>query len=81
MDQVGQQLEQLYRDRFGAFRAMAAAVTGGWDTDFDAVQEGFARAYARRPTYRADGSSEPWGVPTVPPTAATAGASGGSRLS
>jgi RNA polymerase sigma-70 factor (ECF subfamily) len=60
MDRLAQQIEDLYRDRFGAFRAMAAALTGGWDTAFDAVQEGFARAYARRSTYRGDGSVDAW---------------------
>jgi RNA polymerase sigma-70 factor (ECF subfamily) len=60
MERLAEQIEELYRERFGAFRAMAAAITGGWDTAVDAVQEGFARAYARRSTYRGDGSVEAW---------------------
>lgn len=60
MDHVGREIEDLYRARFGSFRAMAAAVTGGWDSAVDAVQEGFARAYSRRATYRGEGSLEGW---------------------
>jgi DNA-directed RNA polymerase specialized sigma24 family protein len=56
MDRLAAQIEELYGERFGAFRSRAAAVTGGWDTGLDATQEGFARAYARRATYRGEGT-------------------------
>jgi RNA polymerase sigma-70 factor, ECF subfamily len=60
MGDRAQEIEQLYRERYGAFRAMAASITGGWEPAVDAVQEGFARAYARRSTYRGEGSIEAW---------------------
>jgi RNA polymerase sigma-70 factor (ECF subfamily) len=60
MGDRAQEIELLYRERYGAFRAMAASITGGWETSVDAVQEGFARAYARRSSFRGDGSLEAW---------------------
>jgi RNA polymerase sigma-70 factor (ECF subfamily) len=52
-------IEQLYRERGPAFVRLAAAVAGP-DAAVDAVQEGFARAYARRRSYKARGSLAGW---------------------
>jgi RNA polymerase sigma-70 factor (ECF subfamily) len=52
-------IERLYRERAAAFTRMAAAIAGP-GACADAVQEGFARAYARRATYRGDGSLAGW---------------------
>jgi RNA polymerase sigma-70 factor, ECF subfamily len=58
-DEVGMALECLYRERAPAFARMAAAIAGP-DAAADAVQEGFARAYARRATFRGEGSLAAW---------------------
>jgi RNA polymerase sigma-70 factor (ECF subfamily) len=52
-------IERLYREQAGSFARMAAAIAGPGGSA-DAVQEGFARAYARRATYRGDGSLAAW---------------------
>jgi DNA-directed RNA polymerase specialized sigma24 family protein len=52
-------IERLYRERGPAFVRLAAAVAGP-DAAVDAVQEGFARAYARRRSYRGEGSLGGW---------------------
>ena len=52
-------IERLYREQAGAFARMAAAIAGPGAAP-DAVQEGFARAYARRAGYRAEGSLAAW---------------------
>jgi RNA polymerase sigma-70 factor (ECF subfamily) len=58
-DKVGRAIEHLYREQAAAFGRMAAAIAGAGAAS-DAVQEGFARAYARRGTYRARGSLAAW---------------------
>lgn len=60
MDERTRAIEQLYRDRYVGFRNALAAVTGSSDTARDAVQEGFARALARRGQYRGDGPLAAW---------------------
>ena len=58
-DGVGVTIERLYREQAGAFARMAAAIVGP-GASADAVQEGFARACARRATYRGEGSLAAW---------------------
>jgi len=58
-DTVGHAIEQLYRERAGAFGRMAGAIAGA-GAAADAVQEGFARADAQRGTYRGRGSVAAW---------------------
>ena len=53
-------LERLYRQRYRALCRIALAVTGDVERAHDAVQEGFARAYAARSQFRGDGSVEAW---------------------
>ena len=52
-------IERLYREKAGAFARLAASIAGP-GACADVVQEGFARAYARRATYRGDGSLAAW---------------------
>jgi DNA-directed RNA polymerase specialized sigma24 family protein len=58
-DGAGNAIERLYREQAGMFARMAAAIVGP-GAAADAVQEGFARAYARRTGYRGDGSLAAW---------------------
>jgi RNA polymerase sigma factor (sigma-70 family) len=58
-DEAGEAIERLYREQAGPFGRMAAAIAGP-EASADAVQEGFARAYARRATYRGEGSLAAW---------------------
>jgi RNA polymerase sigma-70 factor, ECF subfamily len=58
-DGVGTAIERLYREQAGAFARMAAAIAGP-GAAADAVQEGFARAYTRRATYRGEGALAAW---------------------
>jgi RNA polymerase sigma-70 factor (ECF subfamily) len=59
-DEAGMAIERLYREQAGGvFSRMAAAIAGP-EGSADAVQEGFARAYARRATYRGEGSLAAW---------------------
>jgi RNA polymerase sigma-70 factor (ECF subfamily) len=60
MDKNGQAIEQLYRDRYVGFRNALATVTGSYESARDAVQEGFARAFASRDSFRGDGSLAAW---------------------
>lgn len=55
-----QALAELYRRRFTAFVAGAAAVVGDADAARDVVQESFARALRRQREFRGDGSVEAW---------------------
>jgi RNA polymerase sigma-70 factor (ECF subfamily) len=55
-----QALAELYRSRFPAFLAGAAAVVGDADAARDVVQESFARALRRRRDFRGDGVVEAW---------------------
>lgn len=53
-------LEDVFRRRCTAFARALAAVTGTPEAGADAVQEGFARALARRDQFRSEGSLEAW---------------------
>ena len=53
-------IETVYRRRHGDFLRVAAAITGSADAALDAVQEALARAYARRRSFRGEGSLEAW---------------------
>ncbi len=68
-------LERLYRTRYRALARVAIAVTGDVDRAHDAVQEGFARAYAARAQFRGEGSLEAWVARIVLRAAAGAGPS------
>ena len=52
-------IERVYRTRYAGFRNALATVTGSREAARDAVQEGFARALARREQF-AGGSLEAW---------------------
>jgi RNA polymerase sigma factor (sigma-70 family) len=58
-EEAGAAIERLYREQAGAFTRMAAAIAGP-GACADAVQDGFARAYARRATFRGEGSLSAW---------------------
>jgi RNA polymerase sigma-70 factor (ECF subfamily) len=60
MDAVGQAIEELYRERYVGFRNALATVTGSYETARDAVQEGFAQAFAGRARFRGDGPLGAW---------------------
>lgn len=47
-------------ERYSAFCRMAWTVTGNLDSAHDSVQEGFARALARRREFRGEGALEGW---------------------
>lgn len=55
-----EQIEDLYRRRYVAFRNVLATTTGSYETARDVVQEAFAQALRRRETFRGDGSLEAW---------------------
>jgi RNA polymerase sigma-70 factor (ECF subfamily) len=57
---LASQLEELYRRRYAVFRHAVAGYLGSSEGAHDAVQEGFARALARRETFRGEGSLEAW---------------------
>jgi RNA polymerase sigma-70 factor (ECF subfamily) len=59
VDARAQAIERLYRERYSAFRNLAATVTGA-ERARDAVQEGFARALAQRGQLRREESLEAW---------------------
>ena len=52
-------IERIYRDRYVGFRNALATVAGSREAAHDAVQEGFARALAKRRQFRG-GSPEAW---------------------
>jgi RNA polymerase sigma factor (sigma-70 family) len=52
-------IERVYRTRYVGFRNALATVTGSQESARDAVQEGFARALARREQFQG-GSLEAW---------------------
>jgi RNA polymerase sigma-70 factor (ECF subfamily) len=58
-DDGARAIERLYREQAGMFGRMAAAIAGP-AAAADAVQEGFARAYAQRASFRGDGSLAAW---------------------
>ena len=53
-------VEALYRRHHRELLRVATAITGNADLGEEAVQEGLARALARRSTFRATGSLEAW---------------------
>ena len=55
-----QEIEELYRRRYVAFRNVVATVAGGREQARDVVQDAFAQALHRRETYRGTGSLEAW---------------------
>jgi len=55
-----EELEALYRARFGEFCRVAAAIAGDAELGRDAVQEGFARAVRKRRSFRGGGALEAW---------------------
>ncbi len=59
LDERAGEIEALYRRKRRAFHLALGAVTGSWDSAHDAVQEGFARAYARRDQFSGT-SLEAW---------------------
>ena len=60
MGASSEQLELLYRSRYGAFRNGLAPLTGSYERAHDVVQEAFARALRERDRFRGDGSLEGW---------------------
>jgi RNA polymerase sigma-70 factor, ECF subfamily len=54
------QIEDLYRRRYVAFRNVLATTTGSYEVAADVVQDAFAQALRRRETFRGDGSLEAW---------------------
>jgi RNA polymerase sigma-70 factor (ECF subfamily) len=60
MDERGDAIEALYRERYGRFRDGVAAITGDYESAHDVVQETFARALRSRKAFRGDGSLEGW---------------------
>jgi RNA polymerase sigma-70 factor (ECF subfamily) len=53
-------LEQLYRERYVAFRNGLAPVVGSYEDARDVVQEAFARALRARHDFRGEGSLQAW---------------------
>jgi RNA polymerase sigma factor (sigma-70 family) len=60
VDDIANEIEELYRRRYVAFRNGLLPVTGSLEAARDAVQEGFARALRDRSQYRYEGSLEGW---------------------
>jgi RNA polymerase sigma-70 factor, ECF subfamily len=54
------EIERIYRDRYVALCRVAASVTGTVETAREAVQEGFALAFAHRAEFRGEGPLEGW---------------------
>lgn len=54
------ELEALYRERFGDFVRVATAITGNEPQAIDAVQETFARALASLESFRGEGPLAAW---------------------
>lgn len=55
-----EELEQLYRERFGTFLRVASAVTCDPDSGRDAVQSAFVAAVRNRRSFRASGGLDAW---------------------
>jgi RNA polymerase sigma factor (sigma-70 family) len=55
-----EELEALYRSRFGVFARVAASVTGDAGRAGDVVQEAFAIAVSKRRSFRGAGPLEAW---------------------
>jgi RNA polymerase sigma-70 factor, ECF subfamily len=56
---TAEEIERVYLERHGPFRRAVAAIVGGEERAHDAVQEGFARALAKRRQFKG-GSLEAW---------------------
>lgn len=54
------EIEQLYRERFGHFARVAAAITLDRELAIDAVQDAFADVVRSRRRYRGEGPLEAW---------------------
>jgi RNA polymerase sigma factor (sigma-70 family) len=59
MSASAEEIEHVYRKRYGSFLRAVAALLGDEQRAHDAVQEGFARALTRRRQFRG-GSLEAW---------------------
>jgi RNA polymerase sigma-70 factor, ECF subfamily len=57
---TAEEIEDLYRRRYVAFRNVLATTTGGYEPAGDVVQDAFAQALRRRETFRGEGSLEAW---------------------
>jgi RNA polymerase sigma factor (sigma-70 family) len=57
---ISSEIERVYAARYESFCRMASTVTGNAEAARDAVQEGFAKALARRDEFRGEGSLEGW---------------------
>ena len=55
-----EEIEDLYRRRYVAFRNVFATTTGSYEAARDVVQDAFAQALRRRETFRGEGSLEAW---------------------
>jgi RNA polymerase sigma-70 factor, ECF subfamily len=55
-----EELERLYRERFGTFLRVASAVTRDPDSGRDAVQSAFVAAVRDRRSFRASGGLDAW---------------------
>jgi RNA polymerase sigma factor (sigma-70 family) len=55
-----EEIESLYRVRFGYFVQVARAITGDVERARDVVQEAFATAISTRGAYRGEGVIEAW---------------------
>jgi len=60
VDRRARGIEEVYRSRYGAFRAALTPLAGSPEAAHDVVQEAFARALRRRRRYRGDGPLEAW---------------------
>jgi RNA polymerase sigma-70 factor (ECF subfamily) len=60
MEPTIRDLELLYRNRYGEFLRVAAALTRDQALAADAVQDAFARAIVHRSDFRGDGPLEAW---------------------
>jgi RNA polymerase sigma-70 factor (ECF subfamily) len=60
VDSVDAELEALYPVAFARLRRSIVTLVGGWDEAADVVQDAFVQAWARRETFRGDGSLEAW---------------------
>ena len=54
------EIERVYRDRFGDYRRVAAAILGDSEAARDAVQDAFVSAVRRRASFRGEGPLEAW---------------------
>jgi RNA polymerase sigma-70 factor, ECF subfamily len=54
------ELERVYRARFGDYQRVAAAIVGDAETARDAVQEAFVSAVRNRTRFRRDGPLDAW---------------------